>query len=180
MPPLGLPLWLCWPPSSELPGSGHAALCPHAHWLALQALAWAMLLALLLLPPSLLDFPRVCEAALCPCASSLAPQTQAQQVLALTLLLSACVGPCPWGSPLHPCTSLLASPQVQQPQAEVRPLMLVMCQVLCWGLVLCVHTVLVILKQPSIPFVLLETQRWPLITFRMISGLQQSVWSAQR
>ena len=144
LPPLGLPLWLSWPPALGLPGSGHAALCPHAQWLALQALAWATLLVLLLLLPSLLAFPRVCEAALCPCASRLGPQTQAQQVLALTLLLSACVGPCPWGSPLHPCTSLLASPRAQQLQAEVPPSMLVMCQVLCWGLALCVHTLPVI------------------------------------
>ena len=159
MSPLDLPLWLSWPSALELPGSGRAALCPHAHWLALQAVAWTILLVLLLLLPCLLDFPRVCEAALCPCASRLAPQTQVQQVLALTLLLFACVAPCPWGSPLHPCISLLASPQVHQLQAEVPPLMVVMRQVLCWGLVLCVHTLLVILKQPSIPFVLMKTQR---------------------
>ena len=102
------------------------------------------MLVLLLLLTSLLEFPRVCEAALCPCASRLAPQTQAQQVLALALLLSACAAPCSRGSPLHPCNSLLASSQVHQLQAEVPPSMLVMCQVLCWGLVLCVHTLPVI------------------------------------
>ena len=79
MPPLDLPLWLSRPPPLELPGFGHAALCPHAHWLALQALAWASLLALLLFWPSLLDSPRICEAALRPCAFWLTPQTQARQ-----------------------------------------------------------------------------------------------------
>ena len=152
MPPLDLPLWLPWPPALELPGSGHAALSLHAHWLALQALAWASLFVLLPVSPSLLDSPRICQAALCPCASRLAPQTQAQQVLTLLLLVFAYGPPCPWRFPLHPCASSLASPQVHQLQAEVPFLMLAMCQVLCLGLVLCIHTLLVIPKQPSIPF----------------------------